>query len=102
MQIYLRHLKPDGVIALHITNTYLDLRPVMAAAAQALGRDALIDAFQPDANAPLCRHSEWVVLAKPGAAISAETGGQSWTKLLPKPGFRVWSDAYSNLLGILR
>ena len=34
---YRRHLAPEGWLAVHITNRYLDLRPVMAAAAQHLG-----------------------------------------------------------------
>ena len=29
-QMYLRHLKPDGVLAVHISNRYLDLKPVVA------------------------------------------------------------------------
>ena len=39
---YARHLRPDGLLAAHITNTHLDLRPVMAAAAQHLGKEALL------------------------------------------------------------
>ena len=30
MEIYLRHLKPDGVMAFHTTNAALDLKPIMA------------------------------------------------------------------------
>ena len=33
MQVYLRHLKTDGLLAVNISNRYLDLRPVVAAAA---------------------------------------------------------------------
>ena len=32
-QIYLRHLKPDGIIIVHISNRYLDLEPIVAQAA---------------------------------------------------------------------
>jgi hypothetical protein len=40
MQGYLRHLNaPDGILAVHITNRYLDLRPVVAAAAEHFGKD---------------------------------------------------------------
>ena len=28
-QIYLRHLKPDGILIFHISNRYLDLEPVV-------------------------------------------------------------------------
>ena len=42
MQTYLRHLRPDGILAVHITNRYLDLKPVMAAAASHFGRTTLL------------------------------------------------------------
>ena len=36
-QMYLRHLKPDGVLAVHISNRYLDLEPVVAQAMADIG-----------------------------------------------------------------
>jgi len=104
--IYLRHLKPDGILAFHTTNTYLDLSPVMAAAAQAFDRRAAVFTLKPDGQSPLCRRSEWTVLQKP-QTVSAGAGTQSgllpeWTSLELKPGFKPWTDSYSNLLGILR
>ncbi|MDX1982470.1 MAG: fused MFS/spermidine synthase [Bryobacteraceae bacterium] len=41
-ELYFRHLKPDGVLVLHISNRYLDLQPVAARAAQSLGKHALL------------------------------------------------------------
>ena len=38
IQLYFRHLKPDGVLALHISNRYLDLKPVCEGGAAAVGR----------------------------------------------------------------
>ena len=35
-QLYFRHLKPDGLLAVHISNKFLDLKPVVEAAAQSL------------------------------------------------------------------
>jgi SAM-dependent methyltransferase len=104
--IYLRHLKPDGILAFHTTNTYLDLSPVMAAAAQAFDRRAAVFTLKPDDQSPLCRRSEWTVLQKP-QTVAAGVGTQSgllpeWTLLEAKPGFKPWTDSYSNLLGILR
>ena len=40
IQLYFRHLKPAGVLALHISNLYLDLKPVAAGGARAVGREA--------------------------------------------------------------
>jgi hypothetical protein len=43
----------DGILAVHITNRYLDLRPVVAAAAQQLGMTALVVDFEPDVRRAL-------------------------------------------------
>jgi len=109
IEIYLRHLKPGGILAFHTTNTYLDLRPVMAAAAQAFDRSALAFTFLPDAQSPLCRRSEWTVLQPNGSAESSSVSSASdvssvpdWERLPAKPTFKPWTDSYSNLLGILR
>jgi SAM-dependent methyltransferase len=100
IEIYLRHLKPGGILAFHTTNTYLDLRPVMAAAAQAFDRSALAYTWIPDAQFPLCRRSEWTVLQPTTTAGSPSVS--DWERLAVKPNFKPWTDSYSNLLGILR
>ena len=40
--LYFRHLKPHGILAVHISNKYLDLAPVVAADARALGKMAVV------------------------------------------------------------
>ena len=69
VEVYLRHMKPDGVIAFHVTNRYLDLVPVVEGIAHELGLHALwID----DAGAamPLGNSSSWVLLAKDPARLN--------------------------------
>ena len=44
---YFRHLKPDGILAVNITNKYLDLEPVMERAADAFGKVALVYRYEP-------------------------------------------------------
>ncbi|WP_300341440.1 fused MFS/spermidine synthase [Accumulibacter sp.] len=102
MRAYLRHLKSDGLLAVHITNRYLDLRPVIAAAASQLGMTALIFDLDPAADDRFCRHSVWVLLMSPERAAKVPKAMQAADKLSPRPGFEVWTDSFSNLLGVLR
>jgi hypothetical protein len=102
MQAYLRHLKSDGVLAVHITNRYLDLRPVIAAAAEQLGLSALIFDLDPAAGDRFCRHSVWVLLMPVERAAQLAKTFHGAEKLVPRPGFPVWTDSFSNLLGILQ
>jgi hypothetical protein len=98
---YLRHLRPDGLLAVHITNTYLDLRPVMASAAQHVGKRALLLELRRGHGDPFCRRSKWVVFVTPAQAAALPAALQGAEVLQPRPGFRPWTDTFSNLFDIL-
>ncbi|WP_300450848.1 fused MFS/spermidine synthase [Accumulibacter sp.] len=102
MQVYLRQLKDDGVLAIHITNRYLDLRPVVAGAAAQLGGSALLLDLEPEDGDRFCRHSLWALITRPERAATLAQGLKNAEKLAPRPGFKVWTDDFSNLLSILK
>jgi len=50
MDLYFRHLRPDGLLAVHISNRHLDLLPVLAVEARSSGRRArVVDTEDDDA-----------------------------------------------------
>lgn len=99
--VYFRHLRPDGVLAVHISNLYLDLEPVVAAAAQAYGKTALVFDFEPSKNQNRCYPAKWVLVMDPAvAASSARYAGGRAAHAAPK--FRVWTDDYSSLFSVMR
>ncbi|GAB3191225.1 spermidine synthase [Hydrogenophaga aquatica] len=102
LQGYLRHLAPQGLLAVHITNRYLDLKPVMASAAQALGRVAVAYDLSPPDEDLYCRRSTWVLLMTPQQAGALPPALADGTRLVGPPGFRPWTDSFSNLLSILK
>ncbi len=102
MQTYFAQIKPDGVLAFHITNRYLDLQPVMAAAAQHYGKTALLYDLEPDDDDLYCRHTTWVLMMSPERATALSAPLQDGKPLLPRPGFAPWTDSFSNLFSILK
>ena len=102
MATYLRHLKRDGLLAVNISNRYLDLRPVVAAAAHHYGRTAIIVECHPDPGHPFCLYSVWILVMPPERVASLPEALQSASLLAPRPGFAPWTDGFSNLLGILK
>ncbi len=102
MKTYFGHVKPDGLLAVHITNRYLDLRPVMASAAEHFGKVALIYDLNPDDDDLYCRSSSWVLMMSPERAASLPASLQDGERLATPAGFRPWTDSFSNLLGILK
>ena len=102
MKIYLGHMKADGILAVHITNQYLDLQPVMAAIGQHYGKVALMYNLARNRDEPFCRHTIWVLLMSPERAATLPKELQGGVKLEPRPGFKAWTDGFSNLLDILK
>jgi spermidine synthase len=102
MKIYFAQLKPDGVLAVHITNRYLDLQPVMAAVARQYGKTALVYDIDPAEDDLYCRHSTWVLLMSPQVAAALPASLQDGVPLNPRPGFAPWTDSFSNLFTILK
>lgn len=98
---YLRHLKPGGILALNISNKYLDLRPVMERAASRFGKIALSLGFIPEDEDTLCFSSRWVLIVDPAARQALSSTTCSGDVLQPYPGFRPWTDDFSNIYGIL-
>ncbi len=99
---YFRHLKPDGIVAVNISNAYLNLEPVMARAAAAFGKTALVYDFDPDPDDFICFGCTWALIMDP-ATLNAHPALRKYARVLqPDPRFRTWTDDYSNMFGILR
>jgi len=101
LAVYLRHLAPGGVLALHVSNRFVDFDPVLAAGAQALGRPA-INALDDGDLERQCYHSQWIMIpAVPGGAMDASLA-ELGKPLAPKPGFRPWTDDRWSLYPVLQ
>ena len=98
---YLRHLDADGILAIHITNTYLSLDAVVQAAAQRYNLDAAYVRTPADMN-PGASAATWVLLhRKKGYFANYNFGEPLGSKERPvKPV--TWTDDYSNVVEILR
>jgi hypothetical protein len=100
MQLYFRHLKPDGILAVHISNRYLDLRPVIEGETKATGHVArLVDTV--DDNALEVFGATWVLVTAPSPGFDSEVISNS-AEIASTPTVRLWTDDYSNLYRILK
>jgi hypothetical protein len=95
--IYFRELKPNGVLAVHVSNRYLDLVPVVKKAADTFKRVAYLSASGSDEARGL-KASTWVLVGQ-REQLSRFT---SLRELPPAPDVRAWTDDYSSLLGIMK
>lgn len=65
--IYRRHLRPDGIIAFHVSNRYLDLAPVVKRLADDAGMQARLISFDPPMGSFLESASDYVLLTQDDA-----------------------------------
>ena len=98
---YLSKLSPHGVLLLHISNRHLDLTPVVAKVAQSLGLAAFVreDRSAGDLLTTLKADARLVVLTRDAADAGSVAG--NWTPLRPDQSSALWTDDYSNILGIM-
>ena len=99
--LYLGHLRaPEGVLALHVSNRYLDLKPVVRGLAGPLGlRTMLVVSRGLDGAWP----SDWVLLTRgQGLLDDADFASSAATMSLGDPGLPVWTDAHSDLLRVIK
>jgi hypothetical protein len=98
---YLSRLSPHGVIIAHISNRYLDLAPVVANVAHSHGLVAFIreDNSAGDLMVTLKANARLVVMAREAGDTGSVSA--SWTPLRSDPSSALWTDDYSNILGIL-
>jgi hypothetical protein len=97
-QIYLNELEPDGVIAAHVTNTYLDLRPVVERVAQEMMLDSAF--YHSSGDNLVTTYSDWVLLS--GGPILRRANLLAAGNRRHSTGRGLWTDDYSNLLQALR
>lgn len=105
-ETYRRRLVPNGLLMAHISNSYLDLKPVLAAAARS-GWEARIRRYRTMEKGE--EHSRfapstWVALSRDPATIAAlerATGSSRWARLPPYPDFAPWTDSYGSILPLV-
>ncbi len=99
-ELYFRHLKPDGIIVVHISNKYLNLQPVLARVTEQMGKAALVVESDDDESGN-CFGTTYVLVAnRPEVLQRGEFEGGFKPQV--RPGVQTWTDDYSNLFKILK
>ncbi len=100
MAVYLRHMKPDGVIAFHVTNRFLKLAPVVKRIADEHGlHTALIVDEAEDTD---LSRTDWVLVTRNPALLTRAAIADFAAEIEDIPGLRVWTDDFNNLFQILK
>ncbi len=96
VQMYMQHVKPDGVLLMHVSNRYLNLAPAISNVGHALGY--LATSLEGD-------NSRYVAITREPIKQLTDTGSQfTRLRIFATPEEKeigVWTDDYSNLFASL-
>ena len=99
LDIYAKHMKPDGVIAFHVSNRFLDLKPVVQKIAEARG---FYVAWVRDTYEDGGTSSDWVLVSRDKAFLHKAEIVDGTQVIVPQPGWRMWTDDFNNLVQVLK
>jgi len=101
-EIYLKHLKPDGLIAMHISTNHIDLQSVVRRLAQHFRLStAWIETYRNDAEGIF--DSDWIILARsPDFQNHPGIRAATTEYKTPLKDISLWTDDHANLLQVLK
>ncbi|MBE0660606.1 MAG: fused MFS/spermidine synthase [Bryobacteraceae bacterium] len=101
LEVYFRHMAPDGVVALHISNRFIDLQPVLERGAKAVGRRAVLVETD-DTDDGTCYGTTWVLMANRRETFDSKVFEGTSSPIRSAPWLKLWTDDYSNLYKVLK
>ncbi|MDD5461597.1 MAG: fused MFS/spermidine synthase [Methylococcales bacterium] len=102
LQLYFKKLKPNGILAFHITNRHLLLKKVLSIHAEHLHFAALIQEFKPQQDIPLVVATDWVVMANNTQTLTPLSLSRlgNWQKMPLYFDMKPWTDDFTNIVSI--
>jgi hypothetical protein len=99
-QVYLQHIRPGGLLALHISNRYLNLTPVVKQQGELL--DLYHGMIFHSGDRPHGSPTRWVFFSRDNTFFLSRAVQDSLTPYPDEPhALRTWTDDYSNLFQVL-
>jgi hypothetical protein len=104
LAMYVSKLRPGGTLAFNVSNSYLDVRSVVVGGARSLGLSGYARhdddlSVAPEGDKEV---SDWVVVAPDRAAMAAIAADARWTPIEAIGRSVVWTDDFSDILGVLK
>jgi len=99
LAVYFRHMKPGGIVAFHISNRFLNLGPVVGQLAKISGAHA-VSVFETGEEDKT--KSDWVLVSRDPKALEDKVIKDVSEPVEQRPGWRLWTDDYNNLVQILK
>jgi SAM-dependent methyltransferase len=109
--VYLRHLKPDGVLAVHTSNRHINLAPVLANVAAEFrlhsttveGPVSSMELYDDDGECDWAEYeSTWVLLSSSIISFDRASAQKTTGEAAPSPAIPLWTDDYTSVFPLVR
>ena len=101
LALYRRHLQPDGIVAFHVSNQYIDLEPVIAGIARDAGLSAVSVHSHGDEQNGLY-YADWILVTSNQSFLAQPEIVNSAFPAHLRADVRVWTDNYSSVFPLLK
>jgi SAM-dependent methyltransferase len=98
--LYLRHLRPGGVLAFHISSQYLNLEPLIKQQADHAHSKVVLISSEDDDNG--IDAADWALVTNNNEFLARKEIHDAAEAIKPNPKLRLWTDDYSSLLPLMR
>ena len=105
MQLYLKHLAPDGVLVFQATNRYIDIMPVIQRHAQELGLHAMLVTDTPESRDGAdywLSSTDQILVTRNKALFDHPRLAEAAWPMADRPELPTFTDAHHNLVRILK
>jgi protein-L-isoaspartate O-methyltransferase len=101
VKLYQSHLRPGGILAIHISNRYLDLAPVVRQQADHAGLQSVLISSGDNADRGELT-ANWVLVTANKEFLARKEVAEAGRQIQDKPGLGLWTDDYNSLLPLLK
>ena len=102
LAVYLKHMQPEGIVAFHLTNRYLDLPPVVQKLADAAGMKTTFVSHDPDEKDERYSRTDWMLVTRDESFLTSAVVKKAASVVEVPAGMSLWTDDFNNLLRILK
>jgi hypothetical protein len=95
-------MHPDGIVAFHVTNRYLDLPPVVKQIAESLGLPSALITHDPDESDWRYSRTDWMLVSRNRDFLASHAVRKAETPVSIPKRLSLWTDDFNNLLRILK
>jgi len=115
--LYFDKLSAGGLLAIHVSNRFLNLEPVIGNLAGQMGLTGRAQVFQPEEHPPAGMSAadagasppdsyrfvaKWIVLARDDDALGPLAADERWSPLATDDAVGLWTDDFSNVFRVIQ